>query len=273
MQPTTHRTGTLVCPEESRALPAIQAYKPPPELEPFVEYFWVVRWDVATPQVTQTIPQPRIHLTIEGDRILVYGIDRQQFTRHLSGKGVVLGTAFRPAGFRAFTDIAINTLQDQVVPASTLFRAPPGHPPSHAPSDEDLVQFAIDLLTAQQPIVDPLAQWCEKLVQQADSDRSIVQVQQLAEIARTSERSLQRRFAEYVGISPKWVIQRSRIMNLVADCNARRAIDWASIANELGFSDQAHLIRTFRTIVGITPDAYLKRILGRESPQSINSPS
>ena len=267
MQRAVHRSGTLVYPAASLSLPAIQAYKPSAELDPFVEYFWVVRWDVETPQVSQTIPQPRIHLTIEDDRILVYGIDRRQFTRQLTGKGVVLGTAFRPAGFRAFTNIAINTLQDQVVPASTLFRAPPGYPPIHDPTDEDLVHFTGDLLTAQQPIVDPLAQWCERLVQRADSDRSIIRVQQLADIAEASERLLQRRFAEYVGISPKWVIQRSRIMNLVADCNARRAIDWASIAVELGFSDQAHLIRTFRAIVGITPDAYLKRVIARESPR------
>jgi len=260
LKPVTPRQGTVVYPQASSTHRTIQAYAPTAELAPFVEYFWVVRWDVDDPQVSQTIPQPRIHLTIEGDQVLVYGIDRKQFKRELAGAGVVLGTAFRPAGFRAFVECPLSTLQDRVVPAASLFREPFTPPAFSDPTDAELVSFAESLLIAQQPAPDPLAAWCHDLVQRADEDREITQVRQLAAIAGTSERSLQRRFNDYVGATPKWVIQRSRIMSLVADCNAGMRLDWSRTAIDLGFADQAHLIRVFRDIVGVTPDLYMRRI-------------
>lgn len=260
MKPAAPRRGTVVYPQASGAYRTIQAYAPYPGLAAFIEYFWVVRWDLDEPHVSQTIPQPRIHLTIEGDQVLVYGIDRKQFKREIFGTGVVFGTAFRPAGFRAFVDCPLNTLQDRIVPAAALFREPFVPPAFGDPSDADLVEFAESLLLAQRPAIDPVATWCHDLVQRTDEDRAITQVRQLAEIAGTSERSLQRRFNDYIGATPKWVIQRSRIMSLMADCNDGTQIDWAAAAIDLGFSDQAHLIRVFRDIVGVTPDLYLRRI-------------
>ncbi|MGC4192463.1 MAG: helix-turn-helix domain-containing protein [Thermomicrobiales bacterium] len=265
LRPVAPRRGTVVYPQASAAYRSIDAYAPDEALAPFVEYFWVVRWDLAEPRVSQTIPQPRIHLTIEGSRVLVYGIDRKPFKRTISGTGVVLGVAFRPAGFRAFVDCSLKTLQDRVVPASSLFGVPFEPPAFIRPDDADLVDFAQALLLAQQPEVDPDAIWCHDLVQRADDDRSITQVRQLAEIAGVSERSLQRRFNDYVGATPKWVIQRGRIMSLVADCNEGGSIDWATAATDLGFADQAHLIRVFRAIVGVTPDLYLRRIQQSQS--------
>jgi AraC-like DNA-binding protein len=258
--PAATRRGTIVYPQASGVHRTIQAYAPSADLQAFVEYFWIVRWDVGGPQVSQTIPQPRIHLTIEGGRVLVYGIDRKQFKRTISGRGAVLGTAFRPAGFRPFVDRPLHTLRDRVVPAASLLRVPFPSPAFAEPTDADLVAYADAMLVSQQPEADPVAVWCQDLVQRAEDDRGITRVRQLAAIAGVSERSLQRRFNDYVGASPKWVIQRSRVMSLVADCNDGATIDWAAAATNLGFADQAHLIRVFREIVGVTPDRYLRRI-------------
>ena len=38
--------------------------------------------------------------------------------------------------------------------------------------------------------------------------------------------------------------------------------DWASIAADAGYYDQAHLIADFRELVGLTPGAFLKRQRG-----------
>lgn len=260
LKPMEPRRGTVVYPQASSAWRSIQAYAPSDVLAPFVEYFWVVRWDLTEPHISQTIPQPRIHLTVEHERVLVYGIDRKQFLRENSGAGVVLGAAFRPGMFRAFVDRPLKEIQDGVEPASALFRIPFAPPAFSNPSDEDLVAFVETLLRVQHPAVDPVAVWCHDLVQRADEDRGITQVRQLAEVAGCSERSLQRRFTDYVGATPKWVIQRSRIMSLVADCNEGKTIDWPAIAIDHGFADQAHLIRAFKAIVGVTPDHYLRRI-------------
>lgn len=260
LTPVAPRRGTVVYPQASEAHRTIRAYAPSDGLAPFVEYFWVVRWDLDAPQESQTIPQPRIHLTVEGDRVLVYGIDRKQFKRTIAGAGVVLGVAFSPAGFRPFVDQPLKPLQDSVVPAASLFRVPFAPPAFADPGDAELVAYAETVLLAQQPRADPVAVWCRDLVRRVDGDRGITQVRELAAIAGVGERSLQRRFNDYVGATPKWVIQRSRIMSLVADCNEGGPIGWAKAAIDLGFADQAHLIRAFRAIVGVTPDRYLRRI-------------
>ena len=37
------------------------------------------------------------------------------------------------------------------------------------------------------------------------------------------------------------------------------AVDWAEVAAEHGYADQAHLIHDFRSLTGITPSAYRPR--------------
>jgi AraC-like DNA-binding protein len=39
---------------------------------------------------------------------------------------------------------------------------------------------------------------------------------------------------------------------------AEESIDWADLAVELGFADQAHLIRAFTATVGTSPAAYAR---------------
>jgi AraC-like DNA-binding protein len=88
----------------------------------------------------------------------------------------------------------------------------------------------------------------------------------LAAAAAMSLRSLQRLFAEYLGIGPKWVIQRFRILDAVAAAHSGAVADWAALARELGFSDQAHLTRMFTQVVG-TPPATYRRAIGSPSPR------
>jgi AraC-like DNA-binding protein len=71
-------------------------------------------------------------------------------------------------------------------------------------------------------------------------------------------RTLQRLFATYVGVSPKWVIQRYRLHEAAEQLAADPSINQASLAAELGYSDQAHFVRDFKRIVGMTPAAYAK---------------
>jgi AraC-like DNA-binding protein len=98
----------------------------------------------------------------------------------------------------------------------------------------------------------------------AERDRSILRVEQLAEQAGVGVRTLQRQFDAHVGVSPSFVIRRWRIIEA-----AEAALDaadqgsswpgWASVASQLGYSDQAHLARDFRHHLGTTPSAYVER--------------
>ena len=95
------------------------------------------------------------------------------------------------------------------------------------------------------------------LVDAMSEDRSVVRVEQAAALGAMSTRSLQRLFRTYVGISPKAVLARYRLQDAAAAIDAGQVTDLATLAAELGWFDQAHFSRDFRSVVGVTPSAYL----------------
>ena len=68
-------------------------------------------------------------------------------------------------------------------------------------------------------------------------------------------RALQRLFARHVGATPKQVLQRFRLQD-AAERVATGEDTLARLAAELGYFDQAHFVRDFRTTVGRSPSAY-----------------
>ncbi|MDF2725313.1 MAG: AraC family transcriptional regulator, partial [Paenibacillus sp.] len=64
----------------------------------------------------------------------------------------------------------------------------------------------------------------------------------------------------YVGVSPKWVIQRYRLHEAAEQMERGEVADWAKLSLELGYYDQAHLIKAFKAIVGKSPEQYSKAV-------------
>jgi AraC-like DNA-binding protein len=50
-------------------------------------------------------------------------------------------------------------------------------------------------------------------------------------------------------------------------------VEWAALAVELGFSDQAHLTRAFRDAYGVTPDAYARACAEASAAQTARAGS
>jgi len=85
-------------------------------------------------------------------------------------------------------------------------------------------------------------------------------VDQIEPEFHAGSRQLQRIFSEYVGIGPKWVIQRYRLLDAADRVASGKVVDWASLALDLGFADQAHFIRDFKKLVGCAPAAYARKL-------------
>jgi AraC-like DNA-binding protein len=71
-----------------------------------------------------------------------------------------------------------------------------------------------------------------------------------------------RRFRGQVGLTPKRFSRVRRLQRLLRAVNGGGAIDWAGVAAEHGYFDQAHLINDFRSMTGLTPVAYLSAVGG-----------
>lgn len=239
----------------------VARHPPRPSLEPYVEYFWLVRWNVPAPHRQQVVPQPRIHVAAEHQRLLVHGISREPFHRTLDGVGHALGAAFRPGGFRPFLKASVGSIAGTVQPAADLLDAddrPVAARILDGDDDADMVKAFEDYLDGlgpeRDPRIDDVASW----VTAAESDTSLMRADALADLVGVSLRTLQRLFTEYVGIGPKWVIQRYRILDAVAAAHEGAALDLAGLAGRLGFSDQAHFTRVFTDVVGTPPAAYAR---------------
>jgi AraC-like DNA-binding protein len=71
-----------------------------------------------------------------------------------------------------------------------------------------------------------------------------------------TERTLERRFAKEIGVSPKMlckIIQFQRSLNQLSESEDAKMMD---IVYENGFTDQSHFIRTFKKYAGLTPSQF-----------------
>ncbi|MGI8868306.1 MAG: helix-turn-helix domain-containing protein [Mycobacteriales bacterium] len=103
----------------------------------------------------------------------------------------------------------------------------------------------------------------------AERDRSLRRTADLAAVAGVSPRTLQRLFADYVGASPTWILRRYRLIDAAESGRTGSAVLWAEVAQDLGYADQAHLIRDFRAVIGTTPQAYADaQARRRDAPDS-----
>jgi len=95
-----------------------------------------------------------------------------------------------------------------------------------------------------------------RIAERVAEERGITRVEHLAHEFGLGARALQRLFREYVGVTPKWVIQRYRLHEAAERAAAGTAQDWAALALDLGYADQAHFIRDFKRLIGRTPRDY-----------------
>jgi AraC-like DNA-binding protein len=240
-------------------------------LAAFVEFYWILRWDLrGQPPHEQTIlPHPSVNLAFEASGAGIYGVDRRLFTRTLSGSGRVLGVRFRAGCFRPFWRAPISELTDRVVPAVRIFgpeaeqtrqaimRADAlGGADAFADADAVMAEYAEALLLSVLPERDPAAEQAAGLVERITGDPGLRRVDQLAAAAGMSARSLQRLFAGYVGVSPKWVMRRARLHEAAERADGGELVEWAELAADLGYSDQAHLTRDFTATIGVPPTHY-----------------
>jgi AraC-like DNA-binding protein len=85
-----------------------------------------------------------------------------------------------------------------------------------------------------------------------------ISVDALAARAGVTPRTLERAFDERVGVGPKLLARVVRLQRVVAAMDRAAAWSWSGLAAELGFADQAHLIREVGELAGATPTALLR---------------
>lgn len=279
----TSTTAGILRPEELARHAAVERVPAHPGLGRHVEYHWRLRWDLppGSSYASETLPHPACTLSVElgepregvgEDRVVVTGVVTRRFDVTLTGSGWVLGTKFRPGGLAALAGLRARDLTDRTRPASGLLPeevlAPlrdltPEVPPARAAAVVDEA-----LLTVAPARPDPVHDDLLALVAEMLGDRDLQRVAQLEERSGWSRRQLERRFAAYVGATPKWVLARYRMHDVVTALDAGYDGPLADLAADHGWYDQAHFGREFVALVGVTPSTYRARSGRRRSTGS-----
>ncbi|WP_139245663.1 helix-turn-helix domain-containing protein [Geodermatophilus amargosae] len=267
-------TRGLLRPGETARVAGLRRDAPvAPELEPFVERWWSVSWDLTgrPPYRSEVLSHPSVNLSVETGTdhrfgvdlpaVLLHGVVPRRFVVDLTGAGRVTAAKFRPGGW-----VAMGGRPPAPGAAVPLAGQLPGLdaaallPAVLAEEDDDARAAVLDAALAPlAPEPAPAYLDLRALLERMAADRDLVRVDQVAALAGTSTRSLQRLFAGYVGVSPKAVLARYRLQDAAAAIDGGEVTDLAGLAASLGWFDQSHFSREFRSVVGVTPSAYLAR--------------
>ncbi|GAB3246619.1 helix-turn-helix domain-containing protein [Arthrobacter pigmenti] len=234
---------------------------PPQKLAHLVRQFWIPQWEL---QPGETVEQlvlgyPASNIVVEPEGIGLYGPTTRASVKVLQDSGWAVGALLRPAGVLLFTDqpaalldgqkaIDNHDLHESVAGAMNCGR---GHRAS-----EVLGEFIHSRIAGMSPTSLRDGQTANQLVDLLDEDPDIHSVADLAVRLHLSQRSIQRLAARYVGMSPLLLLRRRRLQDAAERIRAHPDIDLRELALELGFADQAHLTREFRTVLGFTPRRY-----------------
>lgn len=180
--------------------------------------------------------------------------------KHVRGVARAVMVQFKPGWSSALLGVAANELTDRIIPLEELWGSA-GAELTLALLEARTVPRVLDTLAralaarAQQAFEPASARLARRAVRLLEGNE--VRVEKVATLLGVTGRHLRRAFQESVGIGPKEFARTVRLQRAVR--KAATSEDWARIAAEAGYYDQAHLIADFRQLVGLTPGAFAKR--------------
>jgi AraC-like DNA-binding protein len=262
MAQATESTHGILRPDAGQTRFELRRRSPADELADHVERHWSVRWDLrGDPPFTQEIlPHPCVNLVAEPGLIAVWGIPLGRSPHTIQGAGIAIGTKFRPGGLAGVLDRPSGDLNGRRLALGDLFGAAGTRLERRlvaAGDDEDAHIEAVErFLLDRLPAPDPRYALVRAVVGDMLVAAPGTTVAELAELHAVTPRTLQRAFADYVGVGPKWVLKRYRMHDAAERIAAGEAGDGAALALDLGYFDQSHFISDFTAQIGVPPSVY-----------------
>lgn len=252
-------------------------YQPRAPLSLFVECLWS-QIGVAPYRRDKILPTATIELMINlgAPHRVVDPDDHARFQLHQDGwiagmqnsflvteavaETEMVGVRFRPGGAYPFFDFPIAELSDQVTAMDCIW----GRLVHEV--QERLYEIA-DVPTRLRLLEQVLCQRLTSDVQdwlpiQAAvatlhrSDRPLT-VRALSDQIGMSHKHLITQFGKIVGLSPKGLQRILRFNKFLHAIDPTQPINWAALALDHGFYDQAHLNKEFRAFAGMNPTTYV----------------
>lgn len=273
-EPVERDSRGIIDPWLMRQRVQLTRYPAGPALDGLVDRFWAVRWDLppGTVHRQQVLTHPGANVSVGHASAApgqcepgpvearLYGVARSLSTRVLAGRGWAVAALTWPGGLGAFISGSAAELTDRVVPLGQALGTDEVVLLRQVTAEPDEAARVALLAAALGEAVDPErrvpALSVAEVARLAESDRTVRRLGDLCERSGLGQRTLQRMFLQYAGVSPTWVIRRYRLLEAAETVREGKPVSWAEIAAALGYADQAHLTRDFRAAIGQTPAAY-----------------
>lgn len=174
----------------------------------------------------------------------------------------VLGIQFQPGGTFPFFREPAGEVANQSVALEVLWRGAAGEIRERLlAADSADARFAILERELRAQLVRPLE--LHPAIQFARSHicgaPHVARVSGVMESIGLSQRRFIELFRDQVGLTPKAFCRVRRFQRVLQTVHRRKAVDWAQVALDGGYYDQAHFIHDFQGFSGMTPAAYLAK--------------
>ncbi|MGB5952376.1 MAG: helix-turn-helix domain-containing protein [Ornithinimicrobium sp.] len=248
--------------------PPVHRYEPADRHTNLVRHYWVPVWDLpAGKTVTEYVLQyPSCLVVVSNSYARFYGVVTGRSHVSLTGQGWAVGIMLRPgAGPSVFGSSDLSHLSDtyvdvELVPSMAhgvgAVRSAMASDPQSPRSHESAIAVLETLLDAV-PDVSSQGRDVSRWVSLVESDPDLCTVAELTQVAGASERRMQRVLRRYLGLTPKWLIQRRRLHEAL-DRLKHNDTPLADLAVGLGYADQAHFSRDFRKVTGYSPGEFAR---------------
>jgi AraC-like DNA-binding protein len=233
---------------------AYRDYAPGPALAATVECFWSSKGAARSgPSEHRVLPDGCMDILFDfraevRPPVTLVGTMSRALVVEGGGATDLFGIRFRPGALPAWLGLDAAELRDasaELACFATAFARDLWQRLGDAPAE---ARPAIVRKALPATPVDPLIAWCTHRIEAAGGALAIASLARSGVGARQIERSFQRR----VGLSPKAFARVTRFRRLVAAAGSGRQ-GWADLAAACGFADQAHMVREFRALAGVTP--------------------
>lgn len=246
----------------------IDRFPPAPELVPVIGRFWVPTWSLppGEERVQRVLQHPAALIVVSPDYDRCYGIAPGLSETRLSGTSWAFGVMLRPCAGHLVTGLPMGRLRGRHLPlvdawrhggevadaVRRIMRSGPGEPEPQRAAAALVSERLAEVLPVGEE-----AELVDAVVDAAVGKPGLVRVADLAALVGIGERALQRLTATWLGLSPKWLLQRRRLHD--ASERLRTPAELATIAADLGYVDQAHFTRDWRRVTGMTPKQFASR--------------